>query len=121
MYAVLTKCNTRLLPGIILYTGGVGQELRLAAHSIERIVHIVPWISRSKTPSLYSTQVGRRVWDDFAEKDKIDREKKKYPAQETLGYRIIGMRVNQRDYWDLSYAYTRIIGMRVNQRDLSYT
>ena len=38
-------------------------------------------------------QVGRRVWDDFAEKDKIDRERKKYPAQETLGYRIIGMRV----------------------------
>ena len=33
------------------------------------------------------------MWDDFAEKDKIDRERKKYPAQETLGYRIIGMRV----------------------------
>ena len=39
--------------------------------------------------------MGKRVWDDFAEKDKIDRERKKYPAQETLGFRIIGMRVSE--------------------------
>ena len=38
-------------------------------------------------------KVGRRVWDDFAQQDKIDREKKKYPQQEIIGFRIIGMRV----------------------------
>ena len=37
-------------------------------------------------------KLGRRVWDDFAEQDKIDREKK-YPAQEIIGFQIIGMRV----------------------------
>ncbi len=39
-------------------------------------------------------KVGRRVWDDFAEQDKIEREKKKYPPQEIIGFRIIGMRVS---------------------------
>ena len=39
-------------------------------------------------------KVGRRVWDDFAQQDKIDREKKKYPQQEIIGFRIIGMRVS---------------------------
>jgi hypothetical protein len=48
-------------------------------------------------------KVGRRVWDDFAEKEKIDRERKKYPAQETLGYRIIGMRVYQPSTGDYVY------------------
>ena len=38
-------------------------------------------------------KLGRRVWDDFAEQDKIDREKKKCLAQEIIGFRIIGMRV----------------------------
>ena len=41
------------------------------------------------------------MWDDFAEKEKIDRERKKYPAQEILGFRIIGMRV--------SYIYTPLL------------
>ena len=34
------------------------------------------------------------MWDDFAERDKIERERKKYPPQEILGFRIIGMRVS---------------------------
>ena len=38
--------------------------------------------------------MGQRVWDDLADNDKIEREKKKYPAQEILGFRIIGMRVS---------------------------
>ena len=37
------------------------------------------------------------MWDDFAERDKIEREKKKYPPQEILGFRIIGMRVSGAD------------------------
>ena len=38
-------------------------------------------------------KLGRRVWDNFAEQDKIDHEKKKYPTQEIIGFQIIGMRV----------------------------
>ena len=44
-------------------------------------------------PCIMDIKIGRRVWDDFAEKDKIEREKKKYPPQEIIGFRIIGMRV----------------------------
>ena len=38
-------------------------------------------------------KLGKRVWDDQASQDKIDREMKKYPIQETVGFRIIGLRV----------------------------
>ena len=47
-------------------------------------------------PSILDLKLGKRVWDDFADQEKIDRELKKYPAQETLGFRIIGMRVRTR-------------------------
>ena len=53
--------------------------------------------SRFKKPCILDVKVGRRVWDDFAERDKIEREKKKYPPQEILGFRIIGMRVSGTD------------------------
>jgi 1D-myo-inositol-tetrakisphosphate 5-kinase/inositol-polyphosphate multikinase len=39
-------------------------------------------------------KLGKRVWDDNASQDKIEREKKKYPIQDTVGIRIIGMRVS---------------------------
>ena len=45
------------------------------------------------THTLSPSQVGKRVWDDFAERDKIEREMKKFPAQKIIGFRIIGMRV----------------------------
>ena len=51
--------------------------------------------SRFQKPCILDVKVGRRVWDDFAERDKIEREKKKYPPQEILGFRIIGMRVSE--------------------------
>ena len=50
---------------------------------------------RFQQPCIMDVKLGRRVWDDFAEQDKIDREKKKYPAQEIIGFRIIGMRVRE--------------------------
>ena len=50
--------------------------------------------SRFHKPCILDVKVGRRVWDDFAERDKIERERKKYPLQEILGFRIIGMRVS---------------------------
>ena len=50
--------------------------------------------SRFHKPCILDVKVGRRVWDDFAERDKIERERKKYPQQEILGFRIIGMRVS---------------------------
>ena len=54
-------------------------------------------VSRFRKPCIMDIKVGRRVWDDFAEQDKIDREKKKYPPQEIIGFRIIGMRVSMRE------------------------
>lgn len=51
-------------------------------------------VSRFRKPCILDVKVGRRVWDDFAESDKIERERKKYPPQEILGFRIIGMRVS---------------------------
>ena len=54
------------------------------------------------------------MWDDFAEQDKIEREKIKYPAQETLGFRIIGMRVCViQNHWNGDIAVFTISGMRV--------
>ena len=41
---------------------------------------------RFRQPCIMDMKLGRRVWDDFAEQDKIDREQKKYPAQEI--YRV---------------------------------
>ncbi|CAI8046652.1 Inositol polyphosphate multikinase [Geodia barretti] len=77
------------------------ETIRDRAGNLHEFLKLEDITHRYKKPCILDVKVGRRVWDDFAEKDKIDREKKKYPAQETLGYRIIGMRVNQRD---LSYT-----------------
>lgn len=49
--------------------------------------------SKFRKPCVMDLKLGRRVWDDSASQDKIDREMKKYPIQETVGFRIIGMRV----------------------------
>ena len=46
-------------------------------------------------PSILDIKIGKRVWDDFADPDKIEREKKKYPVQDVVGFRIIGMRVSR--------------------------
>lgn len=46
-------------------------------------------------PCIIDIKIGKRVWDDLALQDKIDREKKKYPCQEVIGFRIVGMRVYQ--------------------------
>ena len=54
--------------------------------------------SRFRKPCILDVKVGRRVWDDFAERDKIEREKKKCPPQEILGFRIIGMRVSEQNW-----------------------
>ena len=48
-----------------------------------------------RKPCILDVKIGKRVWDDFAEQDKIERERKKFPAQEIIGWRIIGMRVGK--------------------------
>lgn len=53
--------------------------------------------SQFSKPCVMDLKLGKRVWDDNASQDKIEREKKKYPIQDTVGIRIIGMRVYQRD------------------------
>ena len=46
-------------------------------------------------PCIMDVKIGRRVWDDLADPVKIDREKKKYPFQDIIGFRISGMRVSE--------------------------
>ena len=51
-------------------------------------------MTRFHKPCIMDVKVGRRVWDDFANSDKIDKEKRKYPLQEIIGFRVTGMRVS---------------------------
>ena len=60
----------------------------------DKYIKLEDIVSRFRKPCIMDVKVGRRVWDDFAEQDKIDREKRKYPPQEIIGFRIIGMRVS---------------------------
>ncbi len=53
-----------------------------------------PTLSHTR-PHTHTSQVGKRVYDDFAEQTKIDREMKKFPQQQIIGFRIIGMRVSE--------------------------
>ena len=64
---------------------------------LDQFIKLEDVASRFKKPCILDVKVGRRVWDDFAERDNIEREKKKYPPQEILGFRIIGMRVSGAD------------------------
>ena len=70
---------------------------------LDQFIKLEDVASRFKKPCILDVKVGRRVWDDFAERDKIEREKKKYPPQEILGFRIIGMRVSGADINDIFF------------------
>ena len=64
------------------------------SHTQAHVNQAIHELSHTHTHIHTHTQVGKRVWDDYAEQAKIDREKKKYPPQEIIGFRIIGMRVS---------------------------
>ena len=66
----------------------------LTAHSSDEFLKLEDIVHRFSKPCIIDIKMGRRVWDDFAERDKIERERKKYPEQDVLGFRIIGMRVS---------------------------
>ena len=68
-------------------------EPSLTPTHTDKFIKLEDIVSRFHKPCIMDVKVGRRVWDDFAQQDKIDREKKKYPQQEIIGFRIIGMRV----------------------------
>jgi len=51
-------------------------------------------VTRFQRPCIMDVKVGRRVWDDYADSNKIDKEKRKYPLQEVIGFRVTGMRVS---------------------------
>ena len=87
---------TQTLVTLLVRTSALDSQAELTAYldcvpeeflKLEDITH------RFRRPCIMDVKLGRRVWDDYAEQDKIDREKKKYPAQEIIGFRIIGMRV----------------------------
>jgi hypothetical protein len=90
------------------------ETIRDRAGNLHEFLKLEDITHRYRKPCILDVKVGRRVWDDFAEKDKIDREKKKYPAQETLGYRIIGMRVYQPSTDDYVY-YDKWYGRSIRE------
>jgi 1D-myo-inositol-tetrakisphosphate 5-kinase/inositol-polyphosphate multikinase len=90
------------------------ETIRDRAGNLHEFLKLEDITHRYKKPCIMDVKVGRRVWDDFAEKDKIDRERKKYPAQETLGFRIIGMRVYQPSTGDYVY-YDKWYGRSITE------
>ena len=48
-------------------------------------------------PSVIDLKIGTKTWEDDAPQEKIDRESKKYPLQRTIGFRLTGMRVFNRN------------------------
>ena len=47
--------------------------------------------------SVADIKIGRRCWDDHASPEKVRSETRKFPLQSTLGYRIAGMRLYNRE------------------------
>ena len=48
-------------------------------------------------PSVIDLKIGTKTWEDDAPQEKIDRESKKYPLQRTIGFRLTGMRILNRN------------------------
>ena len=62
-------------------------------------------------PSVIDLKIGTKTWEEDAPQEKIDRESKKYPLQRTIGFRLTGMRVfnretKQYDVYDKKYGYS---------------
>ena len=47
-----------------------------------------------KRPAVIDFKIGRKTYDPEETIEKIDRQKKKYPAVERIGFQLIGMRVS---------------------------
>lgn len=58
--------------------------------------------SRYRRPCVMDIKVGVQAWDEDASVPKIHKEASKYPTQQTVGFRLTGMRV-----WDKRPAFTR--------------
>ena len=48
-----------------------------------------------KSPCMLDLKMGQQTYDEDASPSKIEREKKKYPPQEVIGFRIVGMKVHR--------------------------
>lgn len=48
-----------------------------------------------KAPCMLDLKMGQQTYDEDASPSKIEREKKKYPPQEVIGFRIVGMKVHR--------------------------
>ena len=62
-------------------------------------------------PSVIDLKIGTKTWEEDAPQEKIDRESKKYPLQRTIGFRLTGMRIfnretQQYDVYDKKYGYS---------------
>ncbi len=62
---------------------------------LDKFMKLEDVVSKFHKPCIMDVKLGRRVWDDYANSDKIDKEKRKYPLQEVIGFRVTGMRVSR--------------------------
>lgn len=46
-------------------------------------------------PCIMDVKLGRRVWDHYADSNKIEKKKIEYPFQETFGVSVIGMQARK--------------------------
>ena len=46
-----------------------------------------------KLPAVLDLKMGLKVWGDDKPMSKVQRERKKFPFQEVIGFRVVGMKV----------------------------
>ncbi|KAL5505126.1 hypothetical protein EMCRGX_G006507 [Ephydatia muelleri] len=88
------------------------EKIRDRADHLHEFLKLEDITHHFRRPAIMDVKIGKRVWDDYAEQDKIERERKKYPDQEVIGFRIIGMRVFRPKQNDYVY-YDRFYGRSV--------
>ena len=85
------NCIARLRPFLPRFEGVHVLESGEGRHEYLCLEDLVAPFRRS---NILDLKMGKRCWDDHANEEKIRTEREKYPPQERIGYRIVGMRVH---------------------------
>lgn len=72
---------------------------------------------RIKNPAVIDFKIGRITHDPEATVEKIDRQKKKYPAVERIGFQLIGMRVFDETTGTFTH-FDKIFGRSLSEEDI---
>ncbi|XP_019848870.1 PREDICTED: inositol polyphosphate multikinase beta-like [Amphimedon queenslandica] len=111
--SLCNSSNNSLLQSILPMYHGLTTIADRAGHKCDHLI-LEDITHRFTHPCILDLKMGQRVWDDHAHPDKIERELKKYPAQERLGFRITGMRI-YKPFTDDYVYYDRYYGRSVTE------